>query len=352
MEEVKSSGGKSPSSSATSAPHGNGSAMQSSAESSKWTYAVAFALSLVVVAVGVYLAAMGKGLTLVAAGVVGVMGVLITWPIARALSPRGALGESLEVAMTPVYERMEQFSVMLNEISDQQLLSDRAKTVAYREKDREALRRAIQEDLAKRDWEAALVLVDHMDNQFGYKQEAERIREDINQRFAEHIRRQVQAGVALIDRHTANQQWAAAIREGERLQAQFPTIEDVRKLPNEIEQRRLAFKERLLQEYNEQVSRKDLDHAINTVRKLDFYLTPNEAAGMQDSVRNLFKDKLNQLKDEFTDSVHRSAWNDAYRIGDVIVRDYPNTQMATEIRDKLESLRRRASEPGAVTAPV
>ncbi|HEY0007369.1 MAG TPA: hypothetical protein VGB55_01485 [Tepidisphaeraceae bacterium] len=324
-------------------------AKRASSSSLNWLYPVALVLALAALAGGAYLAYRGITWSLAAAGVVSVLGVLIAWPIAAAFS--GA-SRSMSGAMTPVYDRLEQFSVMLNEISEQQLLSDRAKAIAYREKDREAVRRAITEDISKRDWEAALVLVNSMDTEFGYKQESERIREDINQKFSDHIRRQIQAGIGLIDRHTANQQWASAFREADRLQQQFPTQEDVRSLPAEIEMRRQAYKQRLLNDYNDRIAAKDIDGAIVVVRKLDFYLTPDEGAGMSESVRNLFKDKLNLLKDQFTEAVHQSRWADAYHLGDVIVRDFPNTQMAREVRDKLDSLKRRADESSAVPTGV
>ena len=107
----------------------------------------------------------------------------------------------------------------------------------------------------------------------------------------------------------------------------------------------LAEKQRLLDEYNGQIARKDIDGAIGTVRKLDFYLTSDEGQGMAESVRNLFKEKLNQLKDRFTAAVHRGQWAEAHRVGESIVNDFPNTQMAKEVRDKLESLKQRALEP-------
>ncbi|HEX8342974.1 MAG TPA: hypothetical protein VF624_18880 [Tepidisphaeraceae bacterium] len=314
------------------------------AASLSWIYPVSFALSLLIIGGGVYVASRGQGYALLSAGAVGLLGVLVTWPIAAALGDRGGVCGAVNDAMTPVYDRMQQFSVMLNEINEHQMLSDRAKSVAYREKDREALRRAIQEDIARRDWEGALVLVGEMDEAFGYKQEAERIREEINQRFADHIRRQISAGVALIDRHTSNQQWAAAQREADRLREQFPTAEDVRSLPNEIEQRRQAHKQKLLLEYNERIAAGDTDGAIATVQKLDFYLTPEEGNGMSESVRNLFKDKLNQLKDRFTDAVHNDNRAESVRLAEQIINEFPNTQMARELREKIDGLRARATE--------
>jgi outer membrane protein assembly factor BamD (BamD/ComL family) len=239
---------------------------------------------------------------------------------------------------------------MLNLISENQLLSEQAKTVAYREKDREALRRAIQEDLAKKDWEGALVLVDEMDQRFGYKQESERIRQEINQRFDEHIRRQVRQTRDVIDAYMQNQQWAAAHREADRLVTQFPTYEDVLKLKSSIEARRQSYKEQLVTNYHDLVAKKDLDGAIATVRQLDFYLTPEEGLTIQDSVRGIFREKQAQLRDTFTNQVHKGEWLAAYRTGEVIVRDWPNTQMAKEVRDKLESLKQRASEAGSPVA--
>ncbi|MGN6504770.1 MAG: hypothetical protein ACTHM6_04320 [Tepidisphaeraceae bacterium] len=315
------------------------------ASSLNWFYPIALLIALGMTGYGVFLLQREHNLTVLAAGALGVIAVLAAWPLAHALSARGTVAGTLGTTLNPVYDRLEQFSVMLNEISEQQLLSDRAKTVAYREKDREALRRAIQEDLAKKDWEAALVLVDEMDNRFGYKQEAERIRESINQQFADHIRRQVQTTREMIDRHVTNEQWAAAQREVQRLQQQFPTLEEPRKLQEQIELRRQEYKQRLLDEYNGQIARKDIDGAIGTVRKLDFYLTSDEGQGMAESVRNLFKEKLNQLKDRFTAAVHRGQWAEAHRVGESIVNDFPNTQMAKEVRDKLESLKQRALEP-------
>src|SRR5690606_23562519 len=92
---------------------------------------------------------------------------------------REAQGETLAQINTMLTDRLEQTSIMLNLISEQQLLSDQAKRVAFREKDRDALRRAIQEEIARCDWEAASMLVNDIEEEFGYRQEALRFREEI-----------------------------------------------------------------------------------------------------------------------------------------------------------------------------
>lgn len=312
-------------------------------------YPVALVLALATIGLGAYLVPKNHNWTMVAAGAASLVAVLVAWPIGTAQRDGGTAGGSIETAFAPVHERLEQFSVMLNEISEQQLLSDRAKAVAYREKDREALRRAIAEDIQKRDWEGALVLADEMDTAFGYKQEAERVRENINAQFAEHIRRQVTDTSRVIDRHVQNQQWAAAFREAERLRQQHPVNDQIANLPAEIESRRQQYKASLLESYHDLVARKDVDGAVVALKKLDFYLTAEEAAGMQESARNVFREKMNNLRTQFTLAVQDHKWTDAVRIGDSIVHDFPNTQMAKEVRENLEALRAKANERNLTT---
>ena len=309
-----------------------------------WLYAVALLLALGMLGFGVYLTLHKLGYALTAAGGVSVIAVLVSFPLAKALLDPAQRRHAMDEALVAVHERLQQFSVMLNEISEQQLLSDRAKSVAYREKDREVLRRAIAEDIQNLDWEAALALADEMDTAFGYKAEAERIRGEINARFAEHIRRKIADASRVISTHTENQQWAAAFREAQRLEDQFPANEQVRNLRLGIEAGRKQHKQQLIEQYHDLVARKDVDGAIATLEKLDIYLTPEEAEGMQDSARGIFKDKLNSLKTQFTLAVQEHKWADAVRIGDTIVEDYPNVQMAREVSERMADLRARAAE--------
>jgi outer membrane protein assembly factor BamD (BamD/ComL family) len=280
---------------------------------------------------------------MLAAGCATIVAVLISWALGRSLDATcDASVRCLDEAMVPLNERMQQMSVILNQISEQQLLSDRAKAVAYRDKDREALRRAIQEDLAKRDWEAALALANDIERQFGYKQEADRFRAEITARWQEAQRREISEAVAGIDRMTRAEQWPQALAEAERLGKIYPNDQQVKNLPTEIEGRRAAFKRQLLSNWNESLVRKDIDGSIEILKQLDPYLTPQEAEQMQEPVRNVFKEKLNNLRTQFSLAVQDHKWAEAIRIGDIIARDFPNTKIAQEVREKMDALRQRA----------
>jgi len=308
-----------------------------------WIYVLMLVLALVFLGVGIYLAAGGHGWAMLAAGAVSLIGVLIAWPLAWGLGTMmNATVDCQNEMLQLLKDRLEQVSIMLNLISEQQLLSDRAKAVAFREKDREAVRRAISEEINAGDWEAARLLANEMETQFGYRLEAERLREEIDSHFQEAIRKQIAEAAAVIDRHCRAEKWNEALRDAERLMRQFPKNEQVQRLPQEIEARRLSHKRQLLDNWQESVNRKDIDGSIEILKRLDLYLTPTEAEGMQESVRAVFRAKIDSLRTQFTSAVQEHRWVDALRTGEAIVRDFPNAKISQEVRDMLNTLRERA----------
>jgi uncharacterized membrane protein YccC len=321
----------------------------SSSASVNWMYVIVLVVALAVFGVGIFLAVQEparRDWTMLAAGCVGLLLVLTTWPLAMTLSAaRDAALQRSEETLNVLQDRLQAISVLMNEMSEQQLLSDRAKSVAFREKDRDALRRAIREDIAKRDWEAALVLADEMERLFGYKQESMKFREDIHRAQEDVVRRQVNEGMSIIDRHCRAEAWSDALREAERLMKAYPGDPQAQNLPQEIENRRQAHKQQLMSAFQDSLNRRDNDGAIEILKKLDLYLTRGEADAMQDTVRNLFRERLHDLKTQFTLAVQDHKWGEAVRIGDSIVRDFPNSGISREVKDKLDFLRQRAAEP-------
>jgi len=316
-----------------------------------WVYWISFLISLAVFAFGLYRALTLHDLVLLATGCGCVVAVLVTWPLALSLQEnRETNCRQFEEAMTPLNERMEQLSIMLNLISEQQLLSDRAKSVAFREKDREALRRAIQEEIARHDYEAASLLADDMERSFGYRQEAERFRAQISERRNEAARKHIADAVSVIDRHVRAEKWQEAHFEAQRLGGIYPDVEQVKNLPNEINTRREQYKQQLIESLREADGRHDADGGVEILKKLDAYLSPSEAETMQDLARRIFKHKLENLRTQFSLAVQDHNWSEAIRLGDIIIRDFPNTQMAKECRDAMPSLHQRAQGLETVTA--
>lgn len=311
-------------------------------------YPAALLIAIALIVLGAVLANRQHGYAVLAAGAASLVAVFVTWPIATILNNAAVAAKERQAELLrPFNERMEQISITLNMISEQQLLSDRAKSVAFREKDRDALRRAIQEELHAGEYEAAFALADDIEKSFGYKQEADRLREEINNRRAEVSRKQIVEVVTVIDRYTRTEQWPAANQEAEQLLRRFPNDAQVRGLPAEIETRKAQHKKALIDNWNDAVARHDVDGSIDILKKLDLYLAPNEAESMQETVRSVFKEKLNQLRTQFSLAVQDHHWGEAIRVGETIMRDFPNSKIAQEVREAMDGLRKRASEPAA-----
>lgn len=314
-------------------------------------FLIVLLITLLLLGAGVYFASSGQGSTVLVAGCVSLVILLCTFAIAQSAGGAQRQVNDFQQQLYSLFnDRLQQISVMLNQLSEQQLLSDRAKSVAFREKDRDALRRAIQEEIAKKDWEAALVLADDIERTFGYKQEAERLRVAINANRMEVVRKQIAEMVAVVDRYVRGEQWHAAQSEAERIQQMFPNNEQVAHLPRDIEARRANFKKQLVDSWNDAVAKKDVDGSIEILKRLDVYLTPTEAESMQETARSVFKAKLDLLRSEFSGAVTRHDWAGAIRIGESIVRDFPNSRIAFEVREMMDMLHQRAGQPADATA--
>lgn len=310
-----------------------------------WPLVIGFLIALMVVAMGAYLL-VARGDWLVLA--LGLLSVAVTLAAAAVVSTVTRVDEQADARHQSVRTLLDQSNAMLTLIGEQQLISDRAKAVAFREKDRDAFRRAIAEDLQKNDYEGALVLADRMEELFGSKAEADRLRGEIIAQRDAAVRLQVDAALTVVDRHVEAEQWQAAVKEAERLRAVFPDQPRVQSLLSDIEARRNGVKRHLLEQWHSCVRSKHIDHAIVVLRKLDSYLTPVEASSIEEDARQIFKEKLNTLRDAFAASVQQHRWSEAIRVGESIIRDFPNTQMAREVRERMDDLRKRELDGVAV----
>jgi len=74
-------------------------------------------------------------------------------------------------------------------------------------------------------------------------------------------------------------------------------------------------KKQLMQNWHDAVARHDNDGSIEILRLLDsIFLTPAEAEKMQETVRQVFKERLNTLGAQFSTSVKEQRWAEAVRV--------------------------------------
>lgn len=239
----------------------------------------------------------------------------------------------------------------LGAIAENSQLSDAAKSLTYRHQETETLRAAIRAEMKAHRWEQAGGLIDEMERRFGFKQEAEAIREELDDVRRDAIQLKLKEAISLIESHFKVHDWDRAQNEIDRLLHALPNDAKVLSLQDRMRILRDERKQELKLAWDEAVRRSDTDRAIDILKELDEYLSPAEAESLQVSARDVFKEKLLQLGVQFRFAVTEKRWHDALTIGYELVRDFPNSRMAAEVRDALGALRERASQIGQQAAP-
>lgn len=267
------------------------------------------------------------------------------WPLANLLYRR-ALDSRFRGEQ--IVESLESQRQTLERIREVASLSDAAKQVAYRAQDLEALRSAIREDMNRGDFEAAMMLANEMEQRFGYAQEADKFRDQINTTSRAAIEARIRETAERVEVLVKRFEWATALRECARAERQFPDHPEVRKISERIQGARDSHKRDLLKDWKEAVARDDVERSVGLLKELDQYLSPLEAEAYKESARDVFRKRLQQLGVQFALHVHDKNWGEALRIGREITDEYPNTRMAAEVRERMAILQDKAQQPVGV----
>ncbi|MBS3734057.1 MAG: hypothetical protein KGY99_03940 [Phycisphaerae bacterium] len=245
---------------------------------------------------------------------------------------------------------MESQSASLKRLIELASLSDQAKSLVFREAEIEAFRDTMHNALVRQEYDAAEKLIDTIEKRLGHDEVAAELRNEVATSRQRSLSERIAAAVDRVDALCERGDWGRALREAHRLALLFPDNEQIADLPNRVNHARNTHKRALLTEYSEAVRKNDVDRGIELLRKLDTYLTPQEAAALEESARGVFKERLHTLGVQFSIHVTDGRWSDALATGQQIISEFPNTRMAQEVREKLDLLRSRAGEQGNARA--
>lgn len=238
----------------------------------------------------------------------------------------------------------------LKKLVDISSLSDQAKSLIYRDREIDALREAIHEDLIRQDYDSAESLIEGVEKRSGFADEANRLRQQLGDSRKATLEEKIDAAIGRIQQTIDRHEWDRAQREAHRVMRLFPKNPKVAALGERIESARANHKRSLLQAYAEAVRKNDVDQSIAMLKELDLYLSPQEAAALEESARGVFKARLHQLGVQFAIRVTDQQWSDAIAAGENIISEFPNSRMAQEVREKMELLRSRSE--AAALAPL
>ncbi len=237
----------------------------------------------------------------------------------------------------------EALAAAVRHLADQGVLSDDARRLLNRRAERELLCRAIEEDVASEEWDAALVLCAELANNFGYRAEAEQFRSQIEKARSVVHERKVADAIASLDGLIVQRRWEAAVLESGRIRRLFPDSPRVEGLRDRVERAKAVYKADLERRFLDAAGSDRAEEALDLLRELDGYLSETEAAPYREVARGVIGKARENLGAQFKIAVQDRQWIAAAALGRRIIAEFPNTRMAIEIRELMDSIVAKAN---------
>jgi hypothetical protein len=306
-----------------------------------FTAAIVLATGLLVCLVAASIVLLSRGST-----ELGVAGLLLALgaggPALTIVMALGATRRAIDSARRGATRDAAALAGEVRAMSDLMGVSDDARRVLNRAHERELLRRAIDEDIAQEDWEAALVLVRELADRFGYRADAEEFRARIEGARRQTQDRALTAAIQSLDALIIARAWDAAFAEASRVKRLFPDSSRAQGLSSRVEQARSSCKQDTERRFLLAAEAGDADEAMRLLRELDAYLTPTEAEPLRELARGVIGKARDNLGARFKLAVQDHRWTDAREVGARIIGDFPNSRMAHEVRLVLAEISQRA----------
>jgi hypothetical protein len=266
-------------------------------------------------------------------GILAILGVVLFAPAVWALRSAGTARDA----------RTDRLVAALERLAQEQALSDDARRVLNRRHERSILCRAIEEDISREDWDAATVLVKELAERFGYRQEAEEFRQRIEQARSRTTEVKVSDAVRNLDALIVRRQWDEASAEAARITRVYAESPRVEGLRHRVERARSQYKADLERRFLHAAKDERAEEAHELLKELDGYLTEAEAEPYQELARGVIGKARENLGVQFKLAAQDRDWARAASVGERIIRDFPNTRMAEEIRAVIDGIRERAA---------
>ena len=244
-----------------------------------------------------------------------------------------------------VQSAQAQSLALLTQISENILLSDAVKSIAFREKDHMVLQAAIEEDMKNKRWDSVAMLIEGLEERFGSKEEAQKLREELQRQRQAAVEDKIHTVLKHIESLWMIHDYEQAERQEQALLEMYPNLASIQRLGGETQKRKEGHKQELLERWNRAVEEKDFEQGVELLKLLDKYLTTDEAAALQESARGVFKGKLQNMGVQFSLYVTEKQWIKALQVGKKIIEEFPMSRIAQEVQEKIEILEQRASEP-------
>jgi hypothetical protein len=315
----------------------------------KWRFVIIYIASIIIVLVAVFavifLTPKEGGeillpLWLLATLTLLATAILILIKTLKILSCLAENGDKLE----KVTEMLDKNRSVLTQINQNTRLSEVAKAIAFRDAEMQSLKEAVFDKLQQQDFDTAYEIINEIARHVEYKNLSEQLHTQANNYRDASDAERVNQVIAHIEKLFESSQWAKASAQIERLIRDFPKSENAKAMRQKLLDKKEERKKILLNAWDDAVKRQATDRSLEILRELDLYLTPNEGLALQEAARDVFRNKLHNLGVQFSLAVSGKQWEKAIQAGQHIIRDFPNSRMAEEIREKWVILKQKVAQ--------
>jgi hypothetical protein len=240
-----------------------------------------------------------------------------------------------------VTSALEKIHTGLTQINHSTRLTEMAKSIAFRDADKQSLRDAVFVKLQQHDYKAAYEIIDDIAERTEYKDLAEQLRIQANKFKDATEQEQMDQAIAYIGMLMEDHQWAKASSQIEGLIKAHPDSEKAKAMRQILVDRKEEHKKVLLAAWDGAIKNQETDRSLEILKELDMYLTPNEALALQEAAKDVFRTKLHNLGMQFSIAVSEKRWVEALDFGEQIITDFPNSKMCEEILVKIDILRQK-----------
>ncbi len=243
-----------------------------------------------------------------------------------------------------VANALEKISSGLAQINHSTRVSETAKAIAFRDADRQSLREAVFDKLQQQEFSAAEEIINEIAKRPEYKELAEQLRAQTDRYHDATDQERLNQILAHINKLLDDCQWGRAGAQIEGLIKTHPDHEQAKAMRQILLDKKQERKRILLAAWDDAIQSQETDRSLEILKELDQYLTPNEGLALQEAARDAFKNKLHNLGDKFSLEISETRWTNAIQTGQQIIRDFPNSRMAHEIRERIDILKQNAQK--------
>ncbi|MFC1677529.1 hypothetical protein ACFL3G_10775 [Planctomycetota bacterium] len=276
-----------------------------------------------------------------------ILGLMLLFAVTTIIAKTVNLLDTLErngTKLEKLAEAQEKSRLELTQISQNIRLSETAKTIAFRDSDRQTLREAVFDKLQQQDFDSAYNIIDEISSYGIYSKLVEQLRFQADKYRDATDTERINQVIEHIEKLFETYQWTKASSLIERLVNAHPANEQAKAMRQRLLDKKQDRKKVLLNAWDDAVKRRATDRSLEILRELDQYLTPNEGLALQEAARDIFRNKLHNLGVQFSIAVSGRRWSKAIEAGQQIMRDFPNSKMAGEIREKMVVLKQMAQQ--------